>query len=108
MKKLKLVGLKYDSGKYVGELQLVGEVYVENGKVRVESPYPDLAKELLETIEKFAYTRGARMGPTREGPHTFHKTDDPQFLEALCYTDIWDKRFGGWRIDEMRSEIVKE
>lgn len=108
MKKLKLVGLKYDGGKFVGELQPVGEVYVENGRVKVESPYPDLAKKLLETIEKFAYTGGARMGPTMESPHTIHKADDPQFLEALCYTDIWDKTFGGWRISETRCTIVDE
>ncbi len=108
MKKLKLVGLKYDGGKFVGELQPVGEVYVENGRVKVGSPYPDLAKELLAEIEGAAYTEGFRIAPSLEEPGTRHKADDPRFLEALTYSDIWDKIFRGWKIDEMHSEIVEE
>ncbi len=108
MKKLKLIGLKYNSGKFVGEPQSVGEVYVENGRVKVNSPYQDLADGLLREIEKAAYTTGALISPSREEPGTRHKADDPRFLEALTYSDIWDKLFGGWRIDEMRSEIVEE
>lgn len=108
MKKLKLIGVREEKGELPGDFQPVGEVYAENGKVKVESPYPGLAQELLSEIERAAYTDGFLISPSREEPGTRHKVNDPRFLEALTYSDLWDKRFGGWKIFEVRSQIVDE
>lgn len=109
MKKLKLFAWKDEGGKLSREKSFVGEVYVKEGKVVVESDDQIFREQVLKEIELGAYTEGFLISPSPEEPGTRHKADDPLFLDALTYADgIWYKRFNGWRVDPTHPDNLVE
>jgi len=120
MKKLKLVGIKKI---WFWEIRrVVAEVFVQEGKVIVESRNPKIKEDLQREIDQFAYRRGflfrwSKDIKDKQGRIIRHelwarnqKPGDPGFLEALRGTTwFWkDKKFGGYEIYETISKIVDE
>lgn len=121
MKKIKLVGIK--KGWFGREIQkIVADIYVQDGKVIVESKYPKIKEELQKELDLVAYTTGAfgirkcRYIKDKKGNETDiqliqinQKPGDPKFLEAVLDSWFWDdKKFDGFEIYETISKIVEE
>jgi len=122
MKKIKLVGIK--KGWFGRKIKkIVADIYVQNGKVIVESKYPELKEGLQKELDRFAYTTGAfgirksRYIKDKKGNvmdiqliQINQKPGDLEFLEALLgATWFWsDKKFDDYEIYETISKIVEE
>ncbi|MCX6813025.1 MAG: hypothetical protein NTV77_00820 [Candidatus Azambacteria bacterium] len=128
MKKIKLVGIK--KGWFGREIEkIIADIYVQDGKVIVESKYPKLKEELQKELDGLAYTTGAfgirkcRDVIDEKGRNVTElyqinqKPGDAKFLEALLGA-VWfwgekkfndyKKEFGGYLIIPTISKIVEE
>lgn len=117
MKKLQLFGEK-DLGLPTERKEMVAEVFVSapDNAIVVESKYPDVKREIADALGQLVKGGGAmlRSGFTNGDRHvltgSYKKPSDEDFLEAVKEDASlwWDRKFGGYEIDELASEIVEE
>lgn len=116
MKKLKLYGEKkwFFGIKRKG---FIADVFVDKDNlVVVESKYPKLEKELDRSLQQLIKSKKLilRTGVTNENTcstfFSYQKPGDPKFLEALksYHPFWWDKKYGGYEINELGSKVVEE
>ncbi len=108
MKKLKIIGLKnrfFGLGPMVRKQ--IATIYVKDGQVVIESALPSL-RALCDKIQEAGETTGALLSPTYEEPGKRYRVNDPEFLEALSYEPLWQKRYNGWDIHIAASKVVDE
>ncbi|MBI5401491.1 hypothetical protein HZB05_01535 [Candidatus Wolfebacteria bacterium] len=120
MKKLKLIGIK--KGWFGREIQkIVADIYVQDGKVVVESKDQKEKEKLQKAINDRLEYPGAfgirksrdikdKRGIVTELYQITQKPGDPQFLEALTSAfGFWhDKKFGDYQIIPTISKIIEE
>ena len=116
MRKLKLYGEK-DLGLATERKEMVADVFVgaDNGLV-VESPYPEVKREITAALNELAKSGGVLlMAGTMQGDEhitsgSYKKPSDDDFLEAVKeeVSLWWDRKYCGYEIDELASEIVEE
>lgn len=121
MKKLKLVGIK--KGWFGRKIKkIVADIYVQDGKVVVESKDREEARKLQKEINYRAVQaipfgiRKCREIKDEKGRNVTElyqinqKPGDPLFLEALASAfGFWiDKKFGDYEVYETISKIVEE
>ncbi|MFH1656528.1 MAG: hypothetical protein ABH956_02005 [Candidatus Nealsonbacteria bacterium] len=119
MKKLNLVGVR-KTWFGVTIKKIVAKVYIQDGKVIVESGNEKVKEDLQREIDRLAY-QGAFMINTniekrdKQGNLIQHqrfvklcKPDNPKFLDSLrSATWFWHKKiFGGYEIYQTISKIV--
>jgi len=122
MRKIKLIGIK--KGWFGREIEkIIADIYVQDGKVIVESKYQKEKEELQKELNRLAYTTGAfgirkswdikdkkgNVTNTQYGQIN-QRPGDPKFLEAvLASTWFWhDKKFDDYEIIPTISKIVEE
>ncbi|MCL4540579.1 MAG: hypothetical protein M1378_13450 [Bacteroidetes bacterium] len=116
MKKLKLYGDNPET-KHEG---FIAEVYVstDGGKVVVSSENPEVKREIEEAIAELVQKGGPvikwcveeedadKTMIKRMGKHQMPK--DADFLNALREEhSFWSRKFGGYEINELVSEVVE-
>lgn len=116
MKKLKLYGEK-KLFWVIPQKGFIADVFVDgkNNPI-IESKYAEVKKDLSAAINDLVKSgklllRGGRI--EKDVCITFgtkQKPGDPKFLEALKDdTDLWwDKKYGGFEISPLSSEIIEE
>jgi hypothetical protein len=117
MKKLKLFREK-DLGLATERQEVVADVFVAtpDNTVVVESKYSDVKREITAALDQLVKDGGAllRSGKTEGNKHMtlgeYIKPSDKDFLDTLKDDGAfwWDKKFGGYEIDELASKIVEE
>ena len=113
MKVLNLSGVKKGwFGRRVKKV--VARIYVKDGRVVIKSKLPSFLA-LRDEIQRIGDTIGFGVIDCVSTPYSRediivseHKTDDPQFLEALAYWNTLYHEFDGWVIGASRNPIVDE
>ncbi len=108
MKKLKIIGLKNRFFGFGPEVRKqIATIYVKDGQVVIESDLPSL-RALRNRIQEAGETIGALLSSTYEEPGKRYRVNDPEFLEALSYEPLWERRYDGWDIHIAASKVVDE
>ena len=120
MKKLRLYGEK-KIFLWFKSKRFIADVYVQDGKVVVDSKNSQIKRELLKEIDERIKAdliyRGRGIWEEKDGKRIHYDVLEPQrpgdiyFLETLLngYSAFWgEKTFGGYTISDIFSKIIEE